>query len=45
MKADLKVDAFLGNVALFKDVGAEEIGRIAQATKTTAPTPPCFITA
>ena len=33
MKADLKVDAFLGNVALFKDVGAEEIGRIAQATK------------
>jgi CRP-like cAMP-binding protein len=33
VKADLKVDAFLGNVALFKDVGADELGRIAQATK------------
>ncbi len=33
MKADLKVDAFLGNVALLKDVGADELGRIAQATK------------
>ena len=33
MKADLKVDAFLHNVPLFKDVSADEIGRIAHVTK------------
>ncbi|MFO1321327.1 MAG: Crp/Fnr family transcriptional regulator [Burkholderiales bacterium] len=33
VKSDLKVDAFLRNVPLFKDVSSEEIEHIAQATK------------
>lgn len=33
MKQDLKVDAFLRNVPLFKDVSPEEIEHLAQATK------------
>lgn len=33
MKADLKVDAFLRNVPLFKDVSQDEIERIANVTK------------
>lgn len=34
MKHDIKVDAFLANLALFREATAEELNRIAQGTRT-----------